>query len=822
MGRSLRLLALAICATASAQQNATPPLIGSIKFQAFFEDIRDDGRENLRFFARLGPRMSVYFEDAAFILQFIDDVALEQNPAGDDYIDAETTRFTNVRFEFPGAAAEAKAVGELRLSGVVNRYVGSDRNGWRTATPTYEQVRLAGVYPGVDVVFRINSSGLKFDLELAAAADLAQIAIQVIGAEATASADRIRIASLASLEIPASWELDQNGTRSPTTVSFESPAPGVVGFSAADRNSGNRLIVDPIIFSTAFGSINETVAAVGVDAAGQITVCGITGSPSFPATVGTFDVSFNGGIDGFVAKWSPTGSLVWATYCGGSQADSFWGMALDAAGDGVVGGRSTSTNFPTTPGAYDVSHNGGEDAVVVKLSGVSGTMLWSTFIGGSGSETASEFAVSFSGDVYFGSSAPNGGFPTTPGAFMTTGGGSSAAVVFGKLSSSGASLLWSTYLGGSQDEVLRDLALDPAGDLVVCGSTGANFPTTPGAYDQVLNNGTTPWQDGFVAKLTGAGGTPIWSTYLGGTFDDEPAAMAVDAAGGVIVVGRTHSSDFPVTPGAWDTASSANSSFSDGYVARLDANGSTLTWSTFVGGSANDLVEYVACEGTSDVVVVVETTSSDLPTAWSGISTPFAGNLDVYVARILNDGSALGWSTYVGGGFDDNVFAGAAAPDGSYVVVGNSDGLFPHTSGAYQSTLLAAPFIFRIRNLHLELSQPFGPGSFRAAHRGGIPGSNVLLNLTFDPANGVGGPQGPWGGLYLPFPDVLTQFWAGLQAGSGLPFVTTLDASGQSDWTLPAGALPPGFPPLYGVTHSFGPAWAGLNDVSQVASVVLQ
>jgi len=276
-------------------------------------------------------------------------------------------------------------------------------------------------------------------------------------------------------------------------------------------------------------------------------------------------------------------ALQWSTFLGAGDLDYPYGLALDPTGCPVVVGETRSWDFPTTPGAYDESYNGGlYDAYVAKLDPTGSALLWSTVLGGAFSDKCNGVGCDASGNpVVSGRSGSD--FPTTPGAYDETWNGSGDVFVT-KLDASGSALLWSTFLGGSSSDDTFFLALDAVGNPVVSGSTNSSdFPTTPGAFDESFNGE----YDGFVAKLDASGSSLLWSTFLGGTLTDSSHDLALDSYGRLVVTGRTGSPDFPTTPGAHDE--SYNGSW-DRYAVKLDAAGSKLMWARFSVEAAGTMV----------------------------------------------------------------------------------------------------------------------------------------------------------------------------------------------------------------------------------------
>ena len=251
-----------------------------------------------------------------------------------------------------------------------------------------------------------------------------------------------------------------------------------------------------------------------------------------------------------MTKLNATGTaLVYSTYLGGTSVENGNGIAVDAAGNAYVTGTTLSTDFPTTPGAYQTASGGGEDAFVTKLNATGTALVYSTYLGGSGSDDGLGIAVDAAGNAYATGQTASTNFPTTTGAYQTTFGGVEDAFV-AKLNATGTALVYSTYLGGTGFDIGIGIAVDTAGSAYVTGVTeSTDFPTTPGAFQTIYGGG----EDAFVTKLNPTGTALVYSTYLGGSGLDGGNGIAVDAAGNAYVTGATGSPDFPTTPGAFQT-----------------------------------------------------------------------------------------------------------------------------------------------------------------------------------------------------------------------------------------------------------------------------
>jgi hypothetical protein len=315
-----------------------------------------------------------------------------------------------------------------------------------------------------------------------------------------------------------------------------------------------------LLYSTYLGgSDGDGGSGIKIDALGNAYVTGLTDSSNFPITPSAFQTTFGGKSDAFVSKLNAAGSaLLYSTYLGGSgDENSGLGsgrIAVDASGNAYVAGDTNSSNFPTTPGAFQTNlGGGGRDAFVSKLNAAGSALLYSTYLGGSGDESGSGIAVDASGNAYVTGFTQSSNFPTTTGVFQTGLHGPTDAFV-SKLNAAGSALVYSTYLGGGANSFVEGngIAVDASGNAYVTGGTFSNFPTTPGAFQTTFGGA----EDGFFSKLNAAGSALLYSTYLGGSDADlGGGGIAVDSSGNAYIAGFTASSNFPITPGAFQTTS---------------------------------------------------------------------------------------------------------------------------------------------------------------------------------------------------------------------------------------------------------------------------
>jgi beta-propeller repeat-containing protein len=604
---------------------------------------------------------------------------------------------------FLGSSTHATLVPRRQSQGKISYLRGDDPRKWHTGLPTYAQLTYRGLWPGVDMSFRGSGGKLEYEFRLKPGASAEPVRLAYAGAEGlslTAGgslAIRTPLGTLRDAK-PRAWQRI-GGRKVPVRSRFSLAKGGhgarAFGFKLGAYDRSRPLVIDPgVAYSTYLGGTGSDESfGIAVDGAGSAYVTGDTVSSDFPTTVGTFDTDYNGGQDAFVTKLDSAGSLVYSTVLGGTSSEVGKGIALDGAGNAYVTGDTFSSDFPTTAGAFDTGSNGGYDAFVTKLDSSGSGLAYSTYLGGTGYDQGNGIAVDGAGSAYV-TGYTNSPFPTTAGAFDTSFNGAYDAFVT-KLDSSGASLAYSTYLGQTAFDQGNDIAVDGAGSAYVTGYfTTAGFPTTAGAFDTSFNGGF----DAFVTKLDSAGAALVYSTYLGGTSDDDGFGIAVDGAGSAYVTGYTASAgpgtgtSFPTTTGAFDTT--YNGGY-DGFVTKLGNTGATLSYSTFLGGTGYDQGNGVAVDGSGRAYVTGYTNSTPggsvtdvpFPTSAGAFDTTYNGAYDAFLTKVDVAGATLPYSTFLGGTGGDFGYAIAVdgAGEGAYLTGRTASGDFP-TGAAFDET----------------------------------------------------------------------------------------------------------------------------------------
>ena len=667
-----------------------------------FEANRGQTDKQVRFLSR-GAGYSLYLTSSEAVL------VLSQ-PRADAKRDAQTpAKSVALRMSLVGATRKPEVSGLDELPGKANYFIGKDRSKWRTNVPTYAKVHYQNVYPGIDLVYYGNQRQLEYDFVVAPGADPKKIVLGFKGA------DKLEIDAQGDLVLHAAGgdirqhkpviyqEID--GVRQEIAGGYVIKSGKRAGFQLAAYDSTRPLIIDPVVLSYSTylgGNSSDEALGVAVDTAGNAYVTGSTSSIDFPTTAGAFDTTYHGPGSGsfpdvFVTKLNPSGSaLVYSTYIGSSGDDIGHGIAVDAAGNAYVTGYTCcATGFPTTPGAFQTASGGASDIFVTKLDPAGSGLVYSTYLGGSSYEVGVGIAVDSSGNAYVTGTTSSPNFPTTPGAFQAAFAGgrsnqegqnpSDAYVT--KLNATGSALVYSTYLGGEGNDRSQAIALDATGSVFVTGFTDSLlFPTTPGAF--------RPASDGlsaYVTKVNPAGSGLAYSTYLGG--NSQGMGIAVDTQGNAYVTGDA-GAGFPTTVGAYQPVSASGI-----FVAKMNSAGSALVYSTYLADSESHSTG-IAVDMLANAYVAGWTTSTSFPTTAGALQPTFGGgsSSDGFVTKLNPGGSALVYSTYLGGSADDSINGIAVAANGDTYVTGSTyaggatSNDFPTTAGAFQPIFVGGQF----------------------------------------------------------------------------------------------------------------------------------
>ncbi|WAJ23700.1 SBBP repeat-containing protein [Lacrimispora xylanolytica] len=510
-----------------------------------------------------------------------------------------------VELSFVNANPTLTLEGVLPQPGYHHFYRGNDSTKWSNGIPHYKELHYPAVWEGVDLELLGGQEGLKMNWVLDGPDRVSSIRLHWAGAD--------------SLELDA---------------------------------AGNLLV------HHALGTLTDLapIAYQEIDGERKPVDC-------VYRLYGSFDLGFE--LTGSYIENTPLiidPILMYATYLGGSLTENARGIAVDTQGCAYVTGTTTSVDFPITPGAFQTTAGGVNDAYVTKFASDGSSLIYSTYLGGSNGASANSIFLDTQECAYITGSTGSTDFPITPGAYQTTPG----SLYVTKLAPDGGSLIYSTYLGGTvSGSSSNGIVVDLQGHAHVAGYTSdTNFPITPGAF-QTTNLGLSG--SGFITKFSTDGGSLIYSTFLGGTGQDIINDITVDTQGYAYVTGATSSTDFPVTPSAFQTTFTGSSTF----ITKLALDGSALIYSTFLSGTSNSSGRSISVDTQGNSYITGRVDGPGFPVTANAFQTTYGGGAaDTFATKLSPGGDSLIASTYLGGTVADVNYSGAIDMQGHIYAAG--------------------------------------------------------------------------------------------------------------------------------------------------------
>lgn len=591
-----------------------------------------------------------------------------------------------VRMKLTGANQDADAVGESELPGKINYFAGNDPKQWRAGVPTFARVRYTGVYPGIDLVYYGNQRQLEYDFVVEAGANPRTIALEFSGADEV----------------------------------------------AVDAGTGDLLITAnqqtlrqhaPVAYQEVAGERHEVRCRYTV---GEKKVVRFEVGPYEKGAPLTID---------------PT--LVYATFLGGSAFDQARAIAVDATGSAYITGLTGSTNFPVA-NAFRSASAGGNDVFVTKLNPAGTAIVYSTYLGGSSSDDASGIAVDNLGNAYVTGQTYSTDFPVA-NAFRSASAGATD-VFLTKLNPAGSALVYSTYLGGTNADTSRGVAVDGNGNAYVAGSTySTNFPIVNG-FQTTLKG----YNDGFVAKFNAAGSALLYSTYLGSANYDECTGIAIAGSGEACVTGSTTSQhDFPLANPFQGTFLGGGAAF----VTRFNTAGSGLVFSTYLGGSSGNGMSGgtgIATDSSGNVYVTGQTNSQAFPVSAGAFQAQLGQTTfqsDGFATKFTPAGS-LAYSTYLGGSDNDTGAAIAVDASGNACITGHTYSADFPTRNPFATSSSGGAFVAELNptGTNLVYSGVMGDGTGLAIALGSLGNAYVAGEASSDFQPTAGAFQSSFGG----------------------------------------------------------------------------
>lgn len=582
----------------------------------------------------LEPNGFTYIVGASDIPALISDVKYGKMPKAN-------LKFYAYRVRFEGANTNVVVTGSKPQEQYNNYYLGNNPDKWKTGIHPNLAVDYKSIYPNIDLHVASEESEMKYDFIVYPNGDPGQIVLRYEGVTRLRTKNKTLLVgtSLGDVEELSPYCYQYvNGEKKEVKCEYRIDDEKVSYYFPNGYNKNEILVIDPTVrFATFTGSpANNFGYTATYDAQTNFYAGGTANSNGYPGVTGFFQTTFAGGgnadgntyhTDMAITKFNASGSArVYSTYIGGSENDQPHSMIVDPSGNLIIAGRSYSNNFPRTATAYDTSYNGGADIVVVKLNAAGTALIGSTYIGGSGDEgvnisatfgtfntslkhsyaddARSEVIIDNAGNIYVAASTSSGNFPVV-NAVQTTLSGQQDGVVL-KLNDNLSSMLWSTYLGGTNDDACYALALSSSQSHVYVsgGTASSNFPIgSPGLWGTQFGG-----IDGFIVKFQNSGSYPkVKGTFIGTSDYDQCFGVQVDANNNVYAVGNTLGGTFPVNNVVFVNPKSSQ------FIIKLDSNISTNVYST-VFGSGTSLTINI-----SPVAFLVDTCQNVYISGWGGV-----------------------------------------------------------------------------------------------------------------------------------------------------------------------------------------------------------
>lgn len=531
-----------------------------------------------------------------------------------------------INLQFDGGNSNSVPKGQNPKEGVRNFYIGNDPSRWSNNVASYQELLYQNIWPKIDLLIKSEMDKIKLYWIVRPGGDPDQIGLHYVGAKSLgvdSDGNLLVRHALGTMtdECPIAFQEDEE--RKTTIeckflISVENKMS--VGFQTGTYNKDHTLYIDP--------------------------------------------------------------AVSYSTYLGGSDADSINAVAVDGTGCAYFVGQTASANFPTVAGGYQAALAGATDVFVTKIAANGTSLIYSTYLGGTGTEYGYAIDIDPSGSAYVTGITDSSNFPTVNPYQVARAGTTDAFVT--KLTPNGGMLIYSTYLGGTGGLTTGyGIGVNAFGQVYVAGDTSsATFPTTAGAFDRTFGG----VMDGFVSLISSGGSTLLASTYLGGTAGDIIYGLTLDSSAAVYVTGTTGSADFPTTTGAFQTALTGTQ---NAFVTKLVEDLSALTFSSYLGGTGTDSASNIALDSNNLVCVVGNTNSSDFPTTVGAYQSTYGGGIwDAFVSKFSLDGGALIFSTFLGGSAEDRGNAITFDATGHVWIAGLTTSInFPTTPSVIPSTL---------------------------------------------------------------------------------------------------------------------------------------
>jgi len=649
---------------------------------------------------------------------------------------AEKATTEAVTLSFEGANAKAKISSSEKMPGHVNYFVGNDKSKWRSNIPTYGAVIYKDVYKNIDVKFYGNNKNIEHDVIVRPGGDFTNVKFAYSGIKG------LSVTEAGELEVnlrhgkiieekPVIYQVF-NGEKVAVNGTYKifkgEEGAFTYGFDVASYDHTRDLVIDPVLVYSTYlgGNGNDAGQGIAIDNTGSAYVTGETESVDFPLLNPIQALNGGGLFDVFVTKINPAGTaIVYSTYLGGSTEDIAWSITVDATGAAYLVGNTDSADFPLL-NPIQATLGGMSDSFITKINPAGSAIIYSTYLGGAGSEFGFEIALDNTGAAYLTGATDSADFPLMnpiQAGFggRGLGGGSFLGDAFvTKINPAGSALVYSTYIGGMDNDTGFGIAVDASGSAYVSGVTGsADFPLQ--SPNQGLYGGGVA--DAFATKINPAGSALVYSTYIGGSGEDAAFNIAIDASGNPYVAGDTDSVDFPLM----SPIQSSNGGAFDVFITKLNSLGSAYIYSTYIGGASNDAANSILIDGSGAAYLTGLTLSTNFPLVAPIQATHGGGIWDVFVLKVNPAGSAIVYSTYLGGSGTDQSRGLAVDSLGAVYVAGLTSSTDFPTMGPMQPANggVVDAFITKISGAPAPDLQLFITPDVASVARGGSLGYTV-------------------------------------------------------------------------------------------------
>ena len=639
----------------------------------------------VRFYVKT-PNQTLYFTSKGIVFDLLRGGDETENIPETGVLDQQNTRVKKEQLvfnlDFENTRKGVSIGGLDRQKAEINYFTGSNKERWKKGIPTFSGIIYKGIYKDIDLKVSGNGQAIEYEFIVHPEGNPDDILLTYKGIEelningkgelliTTAFGELKETKPYIYQEIAGKRVVAGNfEIRSPATATQSQTRKVSYGFRVASYNPTYPLVIDPTLSYSTYmgGSANDYGRGIAVDSSGNVYITGYTYSSDFP-TQSPQQATKQGIWATFITKLSANGDLIYSSYLGGKSNDYGYGVAVDDSGCAYITGYTESDDFPTTPGSFQKIYAGGDDTFVAKLNPSGDTLSYSTYLGGIGDDQGRGIAVDGSGNAYITGCTSSANFPRQNPDQETQAGNWDAFIT--KLNPSGSTLSYSTYLGGDDEDRGYGIAVDDTGIAYVTGDTKSKFfPKKLGTQKFAGNT------DLFIARFSPYG-SRLYSSCVGGVSNDHGISIALDGSGNFYITGYTNSFNFP-TKNPYQ-ANRIGSAFSyDAFITKFSPYGPQgdlgfdISYSTYLGGSANDYGYGIAINNSGNAYVAGYTLSNDFPT-----KNPYQknnnGNIEVFITKLSQSGDVLSYSTYLGGSSSDYGYGIAVDDLGNAYVTGET------------------------------------------------------------------------------------------------------------------------------------------------------